>query len=488
MSGAKIPLNELNALDKDAFVAALGGVFEGEPWMVAQAWRARPFASIDALEAALMQPVYDAPEERQVALIRAHPDLVGRAALAGTLRPASTAEQAAAALDRLSSEEIAQFTRLNAAYREKFGFPFVICARENKKASILAAFAARQGNTRELEIAAALGEVAKICQLRLRDMVEEGSTMSERYTHEISYGKVQVPLYRVYARNLEGLAPIPESAVRSVDNTLFAVEVDIEVFGENFLPAYTQGDNSNVVATDSMKNVVLRRALDWDGTTLESLLADIGEHLLGTYPQMERLRVTGRRLPFDAALVPAEDGFALSDRLFSQTCGAHSHAELEFHRDAQGQSELVAQRSGLAGMSLLKVTGSAFTRFVRDGYTTLPDRVDRPLYIGLDVAWEYADAADALGRDPTRYVAAEQVGDLVEATFHEFVSESIQHLVHEMGTRMLSRYLQLRSVSFAGQNRTPDPVGERADGKTKVYTSAFPAFGLIRLKLARGEE
>jgi OHCU decarboxylase len=173
MSDAKLRLGELNTLDQAGFVAALGGVFEGEPWMVARAWHARPFVSLDALEVALMQPVFDATEERQVALIRAHPDLVGRAALARTLSPASTAEQAAAELDRLTPDEIAQFTRLNAAYCEKFGFPFVICARENKKASILAAFAARQGNTRGQEIAVALGEVAKICQLRLRDMVRE---------------------------------------------------------------------------------------------------------------------------------------------------------------------------------------------------------------------------------------------------------------------------------------------------------------------------
>jgi OHCU decarboxylase len=168
-----ITLGELNALDQADFVAALGGAFEGEPWMVVEAWHARPFASLDALISALLRPIFDAPIERQVELIRAHPDLVGRAALAGTLTPASTAEQAVAGLDRLTPDEIARFTRLNAAYREKFGFPFVICARENKKESILAGFAARQANSREQEIAAALGEVAKICRLRIGDMVQE---------------------------------------------------------------------------------------------------------------------------------------------------------------------------------------------------------------------------------------------------------------------------------------------------------------------------
>ena len=102
---------------------------------------------------------------------RAHPDLVGKAALAGTLTPESTREQSSAGLDRLSAEEIATFTRLNQAYKDKFGFPFVICARQNKKDSILAGFARRLDNSRAEEIAAALGEIAKISYLRLLDKV-----------------------------------------------------------------------------------------------------------------------------------------------------------------------------------------------------------------------------------------------------------------------------------------------------------------------------
>ena len=314
--------------------------------------------------------------------------------------------------------------------------------------------------------------------------------MSGRYTHEISYGKLQVPVYRAYARPLAGLAPIPESAVTALDNTLFAVEVDVEVFGENFLPAYTQGDNSNVVATDSMKNVVLRQALAWDGATLESYLADTARHLLDEYPQMERLRITGRRIPFAAVRVPGADGdFAPSDKLFSQTRGEHAEATLGFVRGGDGKPALAFHRSVLAGVQLLKVTGSAFTRFVRDDNTTLPERGDRPLYIALDVAWEYTNAAEMLGGAPARYVAAEQVRDLVQVVFHEMVSESIQHLVHAMGTRMLERFPQLASVSFEALNRTPDPVGASpTDPQVKVYTAPFPAYGLIRLALRRGEQ
>jgi OHCU decarboxylase len=171
MTPPPLTLAQVNALDQQAFVAAFGGLFEGPPWIVEQAWHARPFASLDDLHARLVAAMEAAPEERKVALLRAHPDLVGRAALAGTLSPASTAEQAAAGLDRLTPDEIATFARLNAEYQARFGFPFVICARENKKDSILAGFAARMGNTREQEIATALGEVAKICRLRLLDTV-----------------------------------------------------------------------------------------------------------------------------------------------------------------------------------------------------------------------------------------------------------------------------------------------------------------------------
>ena len=176
MTIAKKTLPEINTLDEDAFVQALAGLFEGPPWIVAQAWPLRPFHSRGQLHQALCTIMYQAPQDQQVALLRAHPDLVGRAALAGTLSPASTAEQAAAGLDQLTAEEIAAFQRYNHEYHIKFDFPFVICARENKKESILAGFVERLQHTREQEITIALGEVAKICALRLCDMMEKNDT------------------------------------------------------------------------------------------------------------------------------------------------------------------------------------------------------------------------------------------------------------------------------------------------------------------------
>jgi OHCU decarboxylase len=164
-------LDALNVADEPTFVAALGFIFEDSPWVAARAWLHRPFASIDALHAAMCAVVDAAPLEERLALIGAHPDLVGRAAQRGTLTPASAGEQAAAGLDRLDPEEVAMFAQLNAAYSQRFGFPFIICVRENKKDAIVAGLRARVHNDRPTEIETALAEIAKIARLRLTDTV-----------------------------------------------------------------------------------------------------------------------------------------------------------------------------------------------------------------------------------------------------------------------------------------------------------------------------
>jgi 2-oxo-4-hydroxy-4-carboxy-5-ureidoimidazoline decarboxylase len=115
----------------------------------------------------LMAVVYAATPEEQLALIRAHPELAGKAAVDGTLTEASAAEQASAGLDRLTQEEFDRFHALNAAYAEKFGFPFIICVRLIDKAGILAAMERRLANDRDTEIATALGEIGEIVRLRL---------------------------------------------------------------------------------------------------------------------------------------------------------------------------------------------------------------------------------------------------------------------------------------------------------------------------------
>lgn len=161
---------ELNTLSREEFVDVVGPVFEHSPWIAEAVWPARPFDGVEQLHAALCGIVRSAGEQKQVALIRAHPDLVGRLARAGALTPESAREQAGAGLDQLTLEEIQSFQGNNAAYREKFGFPFVICARLNKKDAILAGFKIRLQHSREQEIAVALAEIFKIAELRLRDL------------------------------------------------------------------------------------------------------------------------------------------------------------------------------------------------------------------------------------------------------------------------------------------------------------------------------
>jgi OHCU decarboxylase len=171
MMTAPFTLAEINAFDRAAFVAALGGVYEGPPWIVEAMCDTRPFANLDDMHAAMDDAMWRAPRARKIELLNAHPDLVGEAARRGTLSASSSHEQAAAGLHQLSADEIATFERYNTDYRARFGFPFVICARENKKESILAGFEARMEHGEDEEIETALREVSKIAWLRLQDTV-----------------------------------------------------------------------------------------------------------------------------------------------------------------------------------------------------------------------------------------------------------------------------------------------------------------------------
>ncbi len=170
----KYAMSAVNSLTVDDAVELLGGVFEHSPWIVRETWARAPFASVERLHAALCDTLKSAPTDRQLALIRAHPDLVGRAAREGTLTAESTGEQRTAGLgpDDLSADDIARFIGHNAAYAARFGFPFIICARENRKASILDGFERRLGNEDATERTTALTEIERIAWYRLIDLVE----------------------------------------------------------------------------------------------------------------------------------------------------------------------------------------------------------------------------------------------------------------------------------------------------------------------------
>lgn len=172
MSGAlPMSLARLNSMNQTDFTTALHFAFELSPWVVERAWDARPFASVETMHEAMMAVLDAATTADKLALIRAHPELAGKAAIAKQLTAESNAEQASAGLDKLTPDEFARFHALNAAYNARFGFPFIICVRLNDKASILEAMAARLSNDEASEIAEAITQIGLISKLRLLDAV-----------------------------------------------------------------------------------------------------------------------------------------------------------------------------------------------------------------------------------------------------------------------------------------------------------------------------
>jgi 2-oxo-4-hydroxy-4-carboxy-5-ureidoimidazoline decarboxylase len=163
-------LAEINALGRAGFVARLGGVFEHSPWIAERAWAARPFTSVAALHAAMTRAMRDGSDAEKLALLRAHPELAGREAKEKKLTADSRSEQASAGLDRLADADARKFAELNAAYRAKFGFPFVIAVRARTQDQILAECARRFERGEAEEHATALAEVETIARIRLERM------------------------------------------------------------------------------------------------------------------------------------------------------------------------------------------------------------------------------------------------------------------------------------------------------------------------------
>ncbi|KAL6097844.1 urad [Pungitius sinensis] len=163
----------VNALPYEDFVNLLGNVVEKCPIITAAVWSGRPFSNLTALEAAFSEFIDALPESGKEGVLRCHPDLAGRDLQGGTLTHESQEEQTGAGMDALTSAEASRVTRLNEEYKERFGFPFVICARLNDKATVLRHLSERRHNERAQERARGVEEVKKICRLRLRALVRD---------------------------------------------------------------------------------------------------------------------------------------------------------------------------------------------------------------------------------------------------------------------------------------------------------------------------
>jgi urate oxidase len=368
-------------------------------------------------------------EAEKIATLNAHPRIGER-----------PDQMSARSLQEQGDDVLPELDRLNTEYERKFGFRFVVYVNRRPKSEIVKVLQDRLQRSREEEMAEGLSAIVNIAADRLRAR------------SEIRYGKHEIAFYRTHSRRV-----------------LFAGRVSVDVFGDNFTPAYTEGDNRDVVATDTMKNFVHAMALEYEGDGYLGLAAFMGRKFLEHYPQMQSLRITVRELPFQAHSV----------RLLSPLDDDYEIVELDL--DRQGVRAL---RCGRRNLKLIKLTGSAFRSFARDEFTTLPDVVDRPLYIWLDVFWRYADAGQAI--DGSRLVGSAKVRDVVRKTFDDFVSMSIQHLVYQMGQRVLADFPEIAEVTFEAQNRLWDTVKvSDGDPPTRVYSDPRPAHGVIGLTLSR---
>lgn len=172
LTTTRLNLAALNEMDRDAFVAAVGPTFENSPWVAQAAWACRPFADVDALHAAMLDVVRQAPQERRIAFLCGHPELAGREAQAGTMTAESVGEQRSAGLDALSRDELGEMQYLNRAYRERHGFPFIIAVRRNTKQQIFEAMRTRAAASTETEQRAALDQIGFITRGRIDALLD----------------------------------------------------------------------------------------------------------------------------------------------------------------------------------------------------------------------------------------------------------------------------------------------------------------------------
>jgi urate oxidase len=263
------------------------------------------------------------------------------------------------------------------------------------------------------------------------------------------YGKGDVIVYRL---NRDGAPP-----------AVFGANVTMLLYGDAFWPTYTAGDNTGLVATDSMKNFIQRESLNFTGRDLESYCRFLAEKFLATYPQTGGVQVRAEEIPYqgETTYVPA----------------GPERAAASVELTADGIADV---RSGIRGFKLLRLGGSAFYGFVRDQYTTLPEIHNRPLHMWLDLEWLYGrpEAAFQCGK------ITGQVREVVMAVFRGFESGSIQQVIYQIGSQLLNDISDISEVRLEANNRTWDTIVEHGD-KVGVYTDARPPYGILGLTLKR---
>ena len=449
MSAEPISVAEVNGLTEESFVEHFGGVLEGSSTYAAQVARGRPFADVQEMVAAFAAAVWADSPGGQLALIRAHPDLAGKAAVAGELTPESAGEQRSAGLDRLTPGEYRRFQVSNAAYTARFGMPLVVCAREHTAASILDWAEERLSHTPEQERQTALGEIVKIAGLRLRDLVREdlpaptqsspvpahftdpNATFRSRFRlGEHNYGKSDIRLVRVDRREPRHL--------------LKDVRVDVALEGD-FAAAHVAGDNRALPATDTMRNTVYALAQKGLDGSVELFGRRLVRHFLEVSPAVRRVRIHLTEHRWERMTV----GGVPHDHSFVRMAGEH-RATVENTVEGDGRSLTLS--SAVAELTILKTTQSGWEDFSRGEYATLPDTDDRVLATVANVTWEYtAAAAGDKATDHDRIWAG--VLEQLQASFSDHYSPSMQYTLYRIGSALLERFPEIGRVHLSFPNR-----------------------------------
>jgi len=271
------------------------------------------------------------------------------------------------------------------------------------------------------------------------------------------YGKGDVVVYRL---NRDGNTPEGQSPV-------FGASVLMLVYGDAFWPTYTTGDNTGLIATDSMKNFIQRETLNFTGADLEDYCRFLGAKFMDTYPQVEGVQVSAVEIP--------HAGIRKGDVAFAPSGPERAAARIELGREG-----MIEVASSIRGFRLLRLGGSAFHGFVRDQYTTLPDIANRPLHMWLDLEWLYTEPLAAFSKG----AISAKVRGMVHEIFEAFESGSIQELIYRIGVRMLAEIPVVAEVHLEANNRTWDTVIEDAD-RIGVFTDARPPYGCLGLRLRR---
>jgi urate oxidase/2-oxo-4-hydroxy-4-carboxy-5-ureidoimidazoline decarboxylase len=271
------------------------------------------------------------------------------------------------------------------------------------------------------------------------------------------YGKGDVTVYRL---NRDGKGPAGGSPV-------FGANILMLVYGDAFWPTYTTGDNTGLIATDSMKNFIQRETMSYQGPDLEGCCRFLGAKFIETYPQVEGVQVSADEIPYA--------GLPGGNAAFAPAGPERVTARIEIDRTG-----IVEVASGIRGFKLLRLGGSAFHGFVRDQYTTLPDIANRPLHMWLDLEWLYTDSAAGFSAG----AVTAGVRQIVRDVFNTFESGSIQQVIYQIGTKMLADISAISEIHLEANNRTWDTVAERGE-ELGVYTDARPPYGSLGLRLRR---